>query len=74
MSKPGRKIVSKGILVIQNITKLDAGEGTICVEKYKYGGFKYFKLHFNRQKLQLFVEHFLKVSKFGNAESIPAYL
>ena len=47
MSKPGRKIVSKGILVIQNITKLDAGEGTICVEKYKYGGFKYFKLHFN---------------------------
>lgn len=26
MSRPGRKIVSKGILVIQNITRHDAGE------------------------------------------------
>ena len=25
ISKPGRKLVSKGILVIQNITKSDAG-------------------------------------------------
>ena len=35
MSRPGRKIVSKGILVIQNITRHDAGESNyLCTEIY----------------------------------------
>ena len=35
MSRPGRKIVSKGILVIQNITRHDAGEENyLCWEMF----------------------------------------
>lgn len=42
ISKPGRKLVSKGILVIQNITKSDAGRKIKKVLKYERRSFYMF--------------------------------